>query len=111
MLSVKTLRDVLMPLSPQMAIDHWVRVFEKHGDSPDFENPRVQITTRSGSDFMGYLVSAGSPLNSKDRYVILSLIIKSDTDQARDIVYLNVTDIEAIAFFDIDPIMQFLMRK
>lgn len=111
MLSVKTLRDVLLPMSPQAVVDHWIRVFEKHGESPDFENPRVNISMRSGSQFMGYLVGGANSPNSKDRYIVLSLIIKSDTDQARDIVYMNANDIETISFYDVDPILQFLPRK
>lgn len=111
MLSVKTLREHLLPISPQAAIDHWVRVFEKYGDSPDFENPRVAITMKSGSTYNGYLVSAGSQPNSKDRHLILSLVLKNDTDQARDIVYLNFSDVEAVAFYDIDHVLQYLARK
>jgi hypothetical protein len=111
MLSVKTLREHLLPISPQAAIDHWARIFEKYGDSPDFENPRVAITTKSGSTFNGYLVSAGSQPNSKDRHLILILVLKHDTDQARDILYLNFSDVESIAFYDIDHILQYLARK
>lgn len=111
MLSVKTLRETLMPLSPQAAIDHWLRVFEKFGETPEFENPRVGITMRSGAEFMGYLVNGVSSPGSKDRHLILSLVMKHDTDQARDVVYLNFTDIETITFFDIDHIMQYLARK
>lgn len=101
----------MLPLSPQAAIDHWLRVFEKYGDSPDFENPRVEIMMRSGNRFMGYLVSAMSQPTSKDRHLILSLVLKNDTDQARDIVYLNFSDIESISFYDIDHILQYLARK
>lgn len=60
---------------------------------------------------MGYLVTAGGQPTSKDRHLILSLILKNDTDQARDIVYLNFSDIESISFYDIDHIMQYLARK
>lgn len=111
MLSVKALRDFLAPLSPQAAIDHWIRVFEKHGESPDFENPRIQLTMRSGAQFMGYLVGGATPPNSKERYAILSLVIKHETDQARDIVYFNTNDVETISFYDIDPVLQYLARK
>lgn len=111
MLSVKTLRENLMPMSPQAAIDHWLRVFEKFGESPDFENPRVSITMRSGAQFGGYLVNGVSSAGTKDRHLILSLVMKNDTDQARDVVYLNFSDIETVTFFDIDHIMQFLARK
>ncbi len=111
MLSVKTLRENLMPLSPQAAIDHWLRIFEKFGDTPEFENPRVGITMRSGAEFMGYLVNGVSSPGSKDRHLILSLVMKHDTDQARDVVYLNFTDVETVTFFDIDHIMQYLARK
>ena len=111
MLSVKTLRENLLPLSPQAAIDHWLRVFEKFGDNPDFENPRVSVTMRSGAQFGGYLVDGVTSVGSKDRHLILSLVMKHDTDQARDIVYLNFNDVESIAFFDIDHILQYLARK
>lgn len=111
MLSVKTLRENLLPISPQAAIDHWVRIFEKYGDTPDFENPRVAICMKSGTLFNGYLVTAGSQPNSKDRHLILSLVLKNDTDQARDIVYLNFSDIETISFYDIDHVLQYLARK
>lgn len=111
MLSVKTLRDNLLPLSPQAAIDHWLRVFEKYGENPDFENPRVGITMRSGAQYGGYIVNGVSAAGSKERYLILSLVTKHDTDQARDIMYLNFNDIEGIAFYDIDHIMHFLARK
>jgi len=111
MLSVKTLRESLLPISPQAAIDHWVRIFEKYGDSPDFENPRVAISMKSGTQFMGYLVNAGGQPTSKDRHLILSLVLKNDTDQARDIVYLNFSDVESISFYDIDHIMQYQARK
>jgi hypothetical protein len=111
MLSVKTLRENLLPLSPQAAIDHWLRVFEKFGDSPDFENPRVNLTMRSGAQFGGYLVNGVTAPGSKDRHLILSLVIKNDTDQARDIVYLNFNDVETIAFYDIDHVLQYLARK
>lgn len=111
MLSVKVLRENLMPLSPQAAIEHWLRVFEKHSDNPEFENPRVNLCMRSGTQYMGYLVSGESTPNSRDKFIILSLIIKNDTDQARDIVYLNLSDIESVTFFDIDPVLNFLARK
>ncbi len=100
-----------MPLSPQAAIDHWLRVYEKFGDSPDFENPRVSLTMRSGAQFGGYLVNGGTAPGSKDRHLIVSLLLKTDTDHARDIVYLNFNDIESIAFYDIDHVLQYLARK
>lgn len=111
MLSIKTLRENLLPLSPLAAIDHWLRVFEKFGDSPDFENPRVSVTMRSGAQFGGYLIDGVTTPGAKDRHLIMSLVIKTDTDQARDIVYLSFNDIETISFFDIDHIMHYLARK
>lgn len=111
MLSVKTLRENLLPISPLAAIDHWLRVYEKYGDSPDFENPRVSITMRSGAQFSGHLVSGVSSAGGKDRHLIMSLLVKTDTDQARDIVYVSFNDIETVTFFDVDHILQFLARK
>lgn len=111
MLSIKTLQDTLLPLSPQAAIDHWLRVSEKFGDSPDFENPRIGITMRSGAQFNGYLVSGATAAGSKDRHLIVSLVLKTDTDQARDIIYLNFGDIETVTFFDIDHVLEHLARK
>lgn len=101
----------MAPLSPQAAIDHWISVYEKYGENPDFENPRVMLTMRSGAQFMGYLIGGAVAPNSKDRYAILSLVIKHDTDQARDIVYFNSVDVEAISFFDVDPVLQYFARK
>jgi hypothetical protein len=111
MLSVKTLRENLLPLSPQAAIDHWIRVFEKFGETADFENPRVNLTMRSGAHFGGYLVNGATAPGSKDRHLILSLVNKNDADQASDIVYLNFNDVETITFFDVDHILQYLARK
>jgi len=111
MLSVKTLRENLLPISPLAAIDHWLRVYEKFGDNPDFENPRVSITMRSGAQFSGHLVSGVSSAGGKDRHLIMSQLLKTDTDQARDIVYLSFNDIEAVTFYDVDHILQFLARK
>ena len=111
MVSVKILRENLLPLSPLAAIDHWLRVCEKFGDSADFENPRVGITMRSGAQFGGYIVNGVTTPGAKDRHLIVSLVIKSDTDQARDIVYLSFSDIETISFHDIDHIMHYLARK
>lgn len=111
MLSIKALRENLLPLSPQAAIDHWIRVFDKHGENPEFENPRVQVTMRSGVQHMGYLVAGDAPSTSRDRYFIMSLVTKIDTDQARDVVYLSVSDVESVAFYDIDPILSFMARK
>ena len=111
MLSVKALRENLQPQSPQNVIDHWLRVFEKFGENPDFENPRVGITMRSGAQFTGYLISGVTTAGSKDRHLIMSLLMKHETDQARDIIYLNFNDIETIAFYDVDHILQYLPRK
>ena len=111
MLSVKTLRETLLPISPLAAIDHWLRVYEKYAESPDFENPRVMLTMRSGAQFSGHLVSGVSSAGEKDRHIILSLLLKTDADQARDIVYLSFNDIETVTFYDVDHIIQFLARK
>jgi hypothetical protein len=111
MLSLKTLREHLLPISPQAAIEHWMRVFEMHAENPDFENPRVVIYMKSGATFSGYMVSVSGQSNSGDRYLILSLVEKQEPDQARDIVYLNYSDVESIAFFNIDHVIQYLARK
>lgn len=111
MLSIKTLQETLQPLSPQAAIDHWLRVCEKYGANPDFENPRISLTMRSGAHFNGYLVSGATTAGSKDRHLIMSLVLKTDTDQARDIIYLNFSDIETVTFFDIDHVLEHLARK
>lgn len=111
MLTIKTLRENLLPLSPLAAIDHWLRVVEKYGESPDFENPRVGLTMRSGTQFNGYLVSGVTSPGSKERHLIVSLVLKTDTDQGRDIVYLNFNDIETVTFFDIDHVLQYFSRK
>lgn len=111
MLTVKMLRETLIPLSPQAAIDHWIRIFEKFAETPDFEYPRMSMVMKSGTQFSGYLIGGGGAAGSKDRSLIMSLVGKHDSNEARDILYANMNDVETITFFDVDHILQYLPRK
>lgn len=111
MVTIESLREHLLPVSPQAAIDHWVQIFEKYNTDPDFENPRVTLAMKSGMIYSGYLVSSGTEGGAREKHLILSMVLKNDTDQGRDIAYINYSDIESIAFYDIDHVLKFLPRK
>lgn len=106
MLEIAELRSRLRSVSPMEALETLAKVLEDPATSSDFENPIVSIQMRSGTAHRGHLVNHSR--SEHGRFFLLSLVITNMGDDGRDIVYLNGADIETVAIYDVDPLIEFL---
>ncbi|MCM2281798.1 MAG: hypothetical protein NDI61_08115 [Bdellovibrionaceae bacterium] len=111
MIDISQLRTQLRAVSPTDVLDHLSRLLQSPGLPADFENPILTICMRSGTTFRGYLVTSGHSTNETEPHFLISLEVKNERDDMRDIAYVNGADIEAVFIFDVDTILNQLPMR
>jgi hypothetical protein len=92
----------LLPVGPLDLLERLAAVAVDPNRPSEWSDPLVQIHTRSGAVMRGHVVAAGSWQGEGQRHFLLKLEPKSDAHLARDLAYVNGSDIETVLLFDVD---------